>query len=636
MPTTVFGFSPIIVALLTLLTPLASAAVIALFLRRQGAIASLVSTFTAAVIAVGGLSLAYTGARFTDSAEWLVLGNCTLSLGIKFDDLSALMISIVGVVGLCVHVFSLGYMHDDSAKARYFGGLSIFMFSMLGIVLADNLFMIFIFWELVGFSSYVLINHYHEKQSAADASKKAFIANRVGDFGFLLGIIACYYALGTVNLSEIAAASVLIAGVDTNVIALLLFCGAVGKSAQVPLHVWLPDAMEGPTPVSALIHAATMVAAGIFMLCRLEPLFAISPLALNVVTWIGAATALYAALCAITQNDIKKVLAYSTLSQLGYMVAAFGLGRLNIGHDGLPTSAPIIAGAAAAMFHLTTHAFFKALMFLGSGSVIHGCHHEQDIFKMGGLSKKMPLTFITFTLGVAAIAGLPFLSGFYSKDAILHLAEQNNFPVFVILFITAILTSFYMVRMWKLVFLGTARSEHAAHAHEGGLSMTLPLIVLGVLAVVAGYTHGPLSVYGHAFDSVWSQIPHAEGAGVLVMSLTILLVGAGSALAFYKPSSIDTLQSKAPAVFGFLVVLKASFDAAYNWYVAKVQQRLAMLLDFLERIFLSGLIIRGLAGVVGLVGIGARALHVGSLHAYVYWFLAGAAVLWAFAGGWLN
>ena len=642
MPTTVFGLSPLLVALVTLLTPLVSAAVIALFLRRQGAIASLVSTFTAALIAAGGLSLAFSGARFGVTepvqADWLTLGNFTLSLGIKFDDLSALMISIVGVVGLCVHVFSLGYMHDDAAKARYFGGLSIFMFSMLGIVIADNLFMIFIFWELVGFSSYVLINHYHEKQSAADASKKAFIANRVGDFGFLLGIIACYYAFGTVNLSEIAAATVSIAGVDTNVIALLLFCGAVGKSAQVPLHVWLPDAMEGPTPVSALIHAATMVAAGIFMLCRLEPLFAVSPLALDVITWIGAATALYAALCAITQSDIKKVLAYSTLSQLGYMVAAFGLGRLNIGHDGLPTSAPIIAGAAAAMFHLTTHAFFKALMFLGSGSVIYGCHHEQDIFKMGGLAKKMPLTFLTFTIGVAAIAGLPFLSGFYSKDAILHLAEVNNFPVFIVLFVTAILTSFYMVRMWKLVFLGTPRSDHAAHAHEGGLSLTLPLVVLAALAVVAGYSshEGTGLIYGDAFKDVLSQIPHAELQGALVMSAIILFLGAGSALLVYKCAATDTLQTKAPAVFGFLVVLKASFDGAYNWYVAKVQQRFAMLLDFLERIFLSGLIIRGLSGVVGLVGIGARALHVGSLHAYVYWFLAGAAILWAFAGGWIN
>jgi NADH-quinone oxidoreductase subunit L len=509
------------------------------------------------------------------------------------------------------------------------------MFSMLGIVLADNLFMIFIFWELVGFSSYVLINHYHAKPSAADASKKAFITNRVGDFGFILGIIGCYYAFGTVNLTEIAAATG--TGISTNVIALLLFCGAVGKSAQVPLHVWLPDAMEGPTPVSALIHAATMVAAGIFMLCRIEPLFAVSPLALDVVTWIGAITALYAALCAISQSDIKKVLAYSTLSQLGYMVAAFGLGRLEIIPDGAKgTLTFIAAGAGAAMFHLTTHAFFKALMFLGSGSVIHGCHHEQDIFKMGGLSKKMPVTFITFTIGVAAIAGLPFLSGFFSKDAILHLAEEKNYPVFIVLFITAILTSFYMVRMWKLVFLGAPRSEDASHAHEGGLSMTLPLVVLAVLAVVGGYTHGGLSVYGHAFDGVWSQIPHAEGAGVYVMSLVILLVGAGSAYAFYQPSATDTLETRAPAAFGFLAVLKASFDAAYNWYVAKVQQRFAMLLDFLERIFLSGVIIRGLSGVVGLVGIGVRALHTGSLHTYVYWFLAGAAVLWAFAGGWLN
>ena len=637
MTNSVFGYSPLLVALVTLLTPLASAIVIALFLRRAGGIASLVSTFTAAIVAAGGLSLAFCGSRFTDSAAWLQLGSFTLSLGIKFDDLSALMISIVGVVGLCVHVFSLGYMHDDEAKARYFGGLSIFMFSMLGIVLADNLFMIFIFWELVGFSSYVLINHYHAKQTAADASKKAFIANRVGDFGFLLGIIACYYAFGTVNLTEIGVAAG--SGVSVNVIALLLFCGAVGKSAQVPLHVWLPDAMEGPTPVSALIHAATMVAAGIFMLCRIEPLFAAAPLALTVVTWIGTITALYAALCAITQSDIKKVLAYSTLSQLGYMVAAFGLGRLEIiptGETGTITF--ITAGAAAAMFHLTTHAFFKALMFLGSGSVIHGCHHEQDIFKMGGLWKKMPLTFITFTIGVAAIAGLPFLSGFYSKDAILHLAEEKNYAVFVVLFITAILTSFYMVRMWKLVFLGTPRSDDASHAHEGGISMTLPLVVLAGLAVVAGYTthEGGGLIYGEAFKGVWSQIAHPHGLGVYVMSLVILVVGVGSALALYKPASTDALAAKSPVLFAFLSVLKGSFDAAYGYYVAKVQQRFAMLLEFLERIFLSGLIIRGLAGVVGLVGLGARALHVGSLHAYVYWFLFGAAILWAFAGGWLH
>lgn len=645
MPNSVFGFSPTIIALLTLLTPLASALVIALFFRRAGGVAALVSTFTAAIVAAGGLTLAFGGFRDTAvdaSTTWLSLGDFALSIGIKFDDLSALMISIVGVVGLCVHVFSLGYMHDDEAKARYFGGLSIFMFSMLGIVLADNLFMIFIFWELVGFSSYVLINHYHAKQSAADASKKAFITNRVGDFGFLLGIIACYYAFGTVNLTDIAD-KVNGGAAVAAFIPLLLFCGAVGKSAQMPLHVWLPDAMEGPTPVSALIHAATMVAAGIFMLCRIEPLFAAAPVALTVVMWVGAITALYAALCAITQSDIKKVLAYSTLSQLGYMVAAFGLGRLDvIPHGETGTLTFITAGAAAAMFHLTTHAFFKALMFLGSGSVIHGCHHEQDIFKMGGLWKKMPITFITFSIGVLAIIGFPGLAGFFSKDAILYLAMENNTPVFIILAFSAVLTAFYMTRLWRLVFFGAPRTDDASHAHEGGFSMTLPLLVLSVLSIAGGWVAifgGKLSIYGEKFDQILSQIPEAHGSAhttILIVSVAVMLVGAGVALLLYKPAATDALASKSPALFALLSVLKGFFDGLYNWYVAKVQQRFAMLLDFLEKIFLSGLIIRGLSGVVGLVGLGTRALHVGSLHAYVYWFLFGAAVLWAFAGGWLN
>ncbi len=630
--------TPTCIALITLLTPLVSAAIIALFLRKQGALASTVSVVAAAVVAAGALMLAFGGHReaaVNASVEWLKLGDFTLSLGIKFDDLAALMLSIVGVVGLAVHVFSLGYMHDDASKARFFGGLSIFMFSMIGIVLADNLLMIFIFWELVGFSSYVLINHYHEKASASDASKKAFIVNRVGDFGFLLGIVMCYWSNGTVNLTELGHFGETHSLVYSRLIPLLLFCGAIGKSAQMPLQVWLPDAMEGPTPVSALIHAATMVAAGIYMLCRIQVLML--PDALTVIMWVGAITALYAALCAITQSDIKKVLAYSTLSQLGYMVAAFGLGSLELvpsGKEG--TLVVITAGVGAAMFHLTTHAFFKALLFLGSGSVIHGCHHEQDIFKMGGLKKKMPFTFITFTIGVAAICGLPFLSGFFSKDAILHLAQEKNTAVFAILALTAVLTAFYMVRMWKLTFLGQPRSHEAEHAHEGGLSMTAPLFVLAVLALVGGYAGHFFNIYGHAFDGVWSQIPFAEGAEPYITSIAILVVGAGAALFFYKSATSDTLEEKAPAVFGFLSVVKASPDALYDWYVAKVQQRFAMLLEFIERIFLSGLIIRGIvSGTVGLIGIGARALHVGSLHAYVYWFLFGSALLWAYAAGWL-
>jgi len=628
--------TPTCIALITLLTPLVSAVIIALFLRKQGTLASTVSVLAATVVAAGSLMLAFGGHRdaaVNASVEWLKLGDFTLSLGFKFDDLAALMLSIVGVVGLAVHVFSLGYMHDDASKARFFGGLSIFMFSMIGIVLADNLFMIFIFWELVGFSSYVLINHYHEKASASDASKKAFIVNRVGDFGFLLGIVMCYWANNTVNLTELGHLSDTHSLVFSRLIPLLLFCGAVGKSAQMPLQVWLPDAMEGPTPVSALIHAATMVAAGIYMLCRIEVLMVAD--ALTVIMWVGAITAFYASLCAITQSDIKKVLAYSTLSQLGYMVAAFGLGSLEHLDETTKTVVTLSAGVGAAMFHLTTHAFFKALMFLGSGSVIYGCHHEQDIFKMGGLAKKMPFTFVTFTIGVAAICGLPFLSGFFSKDAILHLAQEKNTAVFVILALTAVLTSFYMVRMWKLTFLGQPRSHEAEHAHEGGLSMTAPLFVLAVLALVGGYAGHFFNIYGHAFEGVWSQIPFAEGAEPYITSIVILVVGAGAALMLYKSAATDALEEKSPALFGFLAFVKGSPDTAYDWYVAKVQQRFAMLLEFLERIFLSGLIIRGFSGVIGLIGIGARALHVGSLHAYVYWFLFGSAILWAYAAGWL-
>lgn len=617
-------------ALLTLLLPLASATVIALSLRRAGAVASYLSTAAAAVVAIAAVMLAYGGHRFDASAEWFTFGEFTLSLGIKFDDLAALMLTIVGVVGFCVHLFSLGYMHDDQDKARFFGGLSVFMFSMIGIVLADNLFMMFIFWELVGFSSYLLINHYCLKASAADAAKKAFIVNRVGDFGFLIGILMCYWHYGTVDLNELP--SVIAGGAMMSIaIPLLLFCGAMGKSAQMPLHVWLPDAMEGPTPVSALIHAATMVAAGIYMLCRIEVLMVAD--ALNVIMWVGTITAVYAALCAIVQSDIKKVLAYSTLSQLGYMVAAFGLGSLVVEQDG--NEVVIAAGVGAAMFHLTTHAFFKALLFLGSGSVIHGCHHEQNIFKMGGLLKKMPLTAITMLIGVLAISGLPFLSGFYSKDSILHLAQEKNTLVFGLLVFTAVVTSFYMVRMWRITFMGETQSDEAAKAHEGGLSMTLPLVVLAILSVVGGYTdsHGHGLIYSDAFADVWLQIPHAHGAGVFIMSIAILVVGAGLAFALYKPGPSDGLATKMPAAFIGLTALKESFDKGYNYYVAKVQDRFAMLMNFLEQILLAGLIIRGLAGVVGLFGLGARALHVGSLHAYVYWFLLGAVLLWGFAGG---
>jgi NADH-quinone oxidoreductase subunit L len=361
--------------------------------------------------------------------------------------------------------------------------------------------------------------------------------------------------------------------------------------------------------------------------------------ALTVIMWVGTATALYAALCAIVQSDIKKVLAYSTLSQLGYMVAAFGLGSLAITHGaaGASHTMTVAAGVGAAMFHLTTHAFFKALMFLGSGSVIHGCHHEQDIFKMGGLAKRMPLTFVTFTIGVLAIIGMPYIAaGFFSKDAILYLAFANNKAVFALLALTAVLTSFYMVRMWKLVFLGQPRDEGADHAHEGGLTLTAPLVLLALLSIVGGYGWFYTGVFRGAFASVIDLVPHPHGPEhmiILATSVVVMVLGAGAALAVYQPSREDALAVKSPGLFGSLRAVWASFDRAYDYYVAKVQQRFALFVNFLEQILLAGAIVRGLSAVVGLFGLGARTLHTGNLNTYVYWFLLGIAALWAMAMG---
>jgi proton-translocating NADH-quinone oxidoreductase chain L len=625
--------TPAHIACLVLLIPLVSAAVIALFLRRHGAVAALVSVAAAAGVLVVSSLLIFGGTRdFPASIEWLRLGNFTISLGVKFDDLAALMLFVVSFVGFFIHVFSLGYMRDDPARGRFFGGLSVFMFSMTGIVLADNLFMLFIFWELVGFSSYLLIGHWYERPSASAAAKKAFIVNRVGDFGFLLGIIACYWLNGTVDLNILAAHAHAGGLVYSRAIPLLLFCGALGKSAQMPLQVWLPDAMEGPTPVSALIHAATMVAAGVYMLCRIQMLMV--PDALTVIAWVGTITALYAAGCAIVQSDIKKVLAYSTLSQLGYMVAAFGLGALGHGREG--AGLPMTAGAAAAMFHLTTHAFFKGLLFLGAGSVIHACHHEQDMFKLGGLAKRMPVTFLTFTVAVFAIIGMPFFAGFFSKDAILYLAMEKDSAVFAVLVFTAVLTAVYMIRLWRVTFFGEARSEGPAHAHENGPVMTVPLVVLALGSLFGGYGFFYARVLGGAFHGVLGAVPEPAGAShwlLAAIGTTAMLVGLVSALMYYLPAATDRLQTGVPVLFGALTLGKESFDRLYGYYVAKVQQRVAMLFNMLEQVFLAGWLIRGGAGMVGLIGMGARALYVGKLHVYVYWFLLGVVLLWGFAAG---
>jgi NADH-quinone oxidoreductase subunit L len=400
-----------------------------------------------------------------------------------------MMLVVTGVAGL-IHIYSIGYMHGDPGYSRFFASLSLFTFSMLGIVLANNFLQLFIFWELVGVSSYLLIGFWYRKASAADAAKKAFITNRLGDFGFLLGILMLWVFCASLNFNAVAetysrlpphpTGGSSIIGPDgrgipawgpvwpLSLAGLLIFCGAVGKSAQFPLHVWLPDAMEGPTPVSALIHAATMVAAGVYMLCRV--FFIFTAFDLDVIAYVGGFTALLAAVIAVQQNDIKRILAYSTLSQLGYMVMAVGL-----------------HGPTPAMFHLTTHAFFKALLFLGAGSVIIGLHHEQDIWNMGALRKKMPVTFWTFMVGTLALAGLWPFSGFFSKDSILAQAlERHNYVLFALGVFVAMLTTFYMFRLVFVVFYGAKKSDAAGHAHETPPVMLWPLRILAVLSVIGG------------------------------------------------------------------------------------------------------------------------------------------------------
>src|SRR5947207_4076952 len=431
----------------SLLLPLVSAIAITLFTHRSRALSSFISIGAVLGSFVCSCLIFTRQGISTREFNWIDFGGVfKVPFGFVLDNLSKTMLVLVSGVGSFIHIYSLGYMRDDEGKSRYFAALSLFMFAMLGIVLANNFVMLFIFWELVGFTSYVLIGHWFYRDPAAIAAKKAFITTRIGDFGFMVGILMVWMATGSVVFAEIAPRMSILAGhpVFLTTTALLLFCGAVGKSAQFPLHVWLPDAMEGPTPVSALIHAATMVAAGVYMLVRVAFVIQTSQSALLVIAWIGTITAVLAALIATQQNDIKRILAYSTLSQLGYMVMAVGL-----------------ASNDAAMFHLFTHAFFKAVLFLAAGTVIVALHHEQNIWEMGGLRRNLRITFVTFLIGALALMGCPPFSGFFSKDAILALAWEQNISIFALGLGTAFLTAFYITRLLVVVCLGPPRS-HAA------------------------------------------------------------------------------------------------------------------------------------------------------------------------------
>jgi NADH-quinone oxidoreductase subunit L len=582
-----------------LMLPLISASAITLFTQRAKSLSSFISI---AAVFASFICSCLIFAQPNISApvrNWIDIHDVfTVPFGFVLDQLSKMMLVVVSGVGLLIHIYSLGYMREDPGKSRYFAALSLFMFAMLGIVLANNFVMLFIFWELVGFTSYVLIGHWFERDAAAEAMKKAFLTTRVGDFGFMLGILMVWITTGSIVFDDILPQ---LSKVTSNpgylgTAALLIFCGAVGKSAQFPLHVWLPDAMEGPTPISALIHAATMVAAGVYMLARVAFIIQASPIALEVIAWIGTITAVLAALMATQQDDIKRILAYSTLSQLGYMVMAIGL-----------------ASNAAAMFHLFTHAFFKALLFLAAGSVIVMLHHEQNIWKMGGLAKNLPITFLTFSVGALALIGCPPFSGFFSKDAILALAYQREMPIFAVALLTAFLTAFYVLRLLVVVFFGKPRSQVARTSTESPFVMTGPLVLLALLSFFGG---APF------FAENFLAIPHEKEFALFVpgLALVAMLLGASLAIWLYRNRASDPLDVD-------LLRNRFYIDDFYDWLIESTQGLLARVSAFFDRWIIDAGAVRGASG--GTWGIGAllRLFQVGNLQAYSFLFGLGIVAL---------
>jgi NADH-quinone oxidoreductase subunit L len=600
------------------LLPFISAGVLAFSSRKSRALAGGLS-----VLAMAG-SFACSLAAFTHTRghgeafrevfnfTWIQVGHHPIKLGFLLDPLTAVMLLMVTFVGLLIFIYSTGYMAEDENYVKFFCYMSLFAGGMLGLVIANSLLLFFMCWEIVGLASYLLIGFWFFKPSAAAAAQKAFITTRIGDIGFFLGILWLYSESGTLLLFDSGSgclekgaldslASTIIGGFSLATgIGLLIFCGAVGKSGQVPLHVWLPDAMEGPTPVSALIHAATMVAAGVFLVARVYPLMdadpsgvaGISP-ALTVITWVGAITAVFAALIAVAQSDIKRILAYSTVSQLGYMMMGLGVGGVSVG-----------------MFHLITHAFFKALLFMGAGSVIHGCGGEQDIRRMGGLRKAMPVTFLTYAVGMMALTGIPLVfSGFWSKDEILHAAlgwKASRGPFFLGLF-GAFLTAFYMTRQVVYVFFGEkirGDGKHEIHAHESPARMTGPLVVLAACTILLSVIGTPAWPWfegylkGHYPDFVATAIIGPEFVRLVLLSVLVVALGIVGAWKVYGGRRLEITEEADPlcvAQPGLFRVLLDKFyvDEVYERSVIALNRLTSQSCALIDRFVLPGLIKAG-------------------------------------------
>jgi len=596
-------------------------------------------SMAAAYLALSGTAPFGAGGFDVRLFEWIPAGSFQVNAGFYVDNLTACLLIVVTTIGLLVHVYSIGYMSHDPGYWRFFAYLNLFMFSMLLLVLADSFLVVFVAWELVGLCSYLLIGFWYRKRSAALAAKKAFIVNRVGDIGFALGIMLIFVSLGTLDIREVIARVGELDGARITIISLLIFAGAMGKSAQFPLHVWLPDAMEGPTPVSALIHAATMVNAGVYLVARTNPIFAQAPSALVVVAAIGIFTAILAASIAMTQTDIKRVLAYSTLSQLGYMFAALGVGAWT-----------------AAIFHLMTHGFFKGLLFLGSGSVIHAVHEEQDMRQMGGLARKIPITYVTMLIGSLAIAGIPPLAGFFSKDEILGESFKNGFVwVWAVGFAVAGLTAFYMFRLMGLTFWGSFRGPKAVwdRVHESPPVMTIPLVLLAIPAALLGMALG--LPFGANTIAAWLK-PVFEGGqavlrggaeeatfslfgvdGTLILaSVTVAVVGlvvawrlfgaelAGLRLAA-RPERVRELTARLPFLYR-ASLNKWWFDDLYHLLFIVIGGRIAAAIWWFDREVVDGTV-NTIGGGTIEAGRGLRRIQTGRVQNYALGIAVGLIVM---------